>query len=309
MAANNKSRYVKVNPEEVTFGVEIECRLPDLFIHEQRISIGSYHHGDLLPPPFPTGWNAQEDGSLGHRGSGYTPLEIVSPVLRGSAGIRQVVEVMEILRNAGMRVNSHCGFHVHVGVCSLLGASIEESPVAVRFLHRLLNLVSVYEFGMFATINDHHRIGNTYCESVKSQSAKLIATTDSMDGVKQKIGHRYHTLNLVNLLHRKMTVEFRLFAGTTDPMQAVGYITTAIGLCHRAAEFPQAPQFDASTTCTDWIKAGADLLFALGQTTKSGHRYGWPVETWKAFGAAVTQLQIENAKAFARTMNRRRQQA
>ena len=54
---------------------------------------------------------------------------------------------------------------------------------------------------------------------------------------------------------------------------------------------------------------GADLLFALGQTTKSGHRYGWPVETWKAFGAAVTQLQIENAKAFARTMNRRHQQA
>ena len=302
MAANNKSRYVKVNPEQITFGVEIECRLPDLFIYQHGISIGQYHHGDLLPPPFPAGWNAQHDGSLGYRESGSTPLEIVSPVLRGADGIQQVVKVMEILRDAGMIVNHCCGFHVHVGVSSLLGSSIQDSPVAVRFLHRLLNLVSVHEFGMFATTNASHRLNNTYCESVKDQAANQIATTDSVYAVWQKIGNRYHTLNLQNLCNRKMTVEFRLFAGTTDPIQAVGYITTAIGLCHRAAEYPQAPKFDDRLTCSDWVKAGHDLLVALGQITKSGHRYGWTAETWKCFGASVTQHQVANAAAFAATM-------
>ena len=37
-----------------TFGIEIECLIPDTQMRSLGIRIGSYHHGIQLPAPFPT---------------------------------------------------------------------------------------------------------------------------------------------------------------------------------------------------------------------------------------------------------------
>jgi hypothetical protein len=76
--------------EGYTWGVEIECFVPQWVIAELGIRIGSYHHGYPLPSLFPQGWTAERDGSLRTDRRGYLPVEIVSPVLRGRAGIEQV---------------------------------------------------------------------------------------------------------------------------------------------------------------------------------------------------------------------------
>ena len=73
--------------ESYTWGIEIECFLPQSKVQELGISIGSYHCGHPLPAPFPQGWTAERDGSLHTDRGGYVAVEIVSPILQGRAGI------------------------------------------------------------------------------------------------------------------------------------------------------------------------------------------------------------------------------
>ncbi|MFB3882542.1 MAG: hypothetical protein ACE149_14845, partial [Armatimonadota bacterium] len=79
--------------ERFTFGVEIECTIPKAKVEGLGITIGSYHHGCPLPAPFPQGWTAERDGSIHTDRRGFVPVEIVSPILKGRAGIEQVKQV------------------------------------------------------------------------------------------------------------------------------------------------------------------------------------------------------------------------
>jgi len=88
--------------ETYTWGVDIECFLPQSKVQEVGISIGSYHHGHPLPSPFPhvakpegppwrsqsdlARWTAEQDESLHTGRRGYVAVEIVSLVLQGWAG-------------------------------------------------------------------------------------------------------------------------------------------------------------------------------------------------------------------------------
>jgi hypothetical protein len=91
-----------VNVNELTFGVEIECYVPVELVRSGRISIGGYHHGTQVAE-LPAGWNAQHDGSLGNA-RGKAGVEIVSPVLAGADGLRQIQQVCKWLKDNGARV-------------------------------------------------------------------------------------------------------------------------------------------------------------------------------------------------------------
>ena len=97
--------------ESYTWGIEIECFLPQSKVQELGISVGSYHHGHPLPGPFPQGWTAERDGSLHTDRRGYVAVEIVSPILQGRAGIEQVKQVASILRSLEATVNQTTGMH------------------------------------------------------------------------------------------------------------------------------------------------------------------------------------------------------
>jgi hypothetical protein len=114
--------------ESYTWGIEIECFLPQRAINELGISIGSYpfgrlrasHHGHSLPAPFPqvakpqgppwrsqgdlASWTAEGDGSLRTDRRGYVAVEIASPILKGRTGIEQVKQVSRILTGLGPAV-------------------------------------------------------------------------------------------------------------------------------------------------------------------------------------------------------------
>jgi len=295
MAKNGASRRVKVDVDEVTFGVEIECTLPNGYVRAQRIQVGGYHHGVQLPAPFPNGWTAQHDGSL-DANRDYTALEIVSPVLKGMDGLNQVVRVFNILNEAGAKVNRSCGFHVHVGVQSVLGERANDEGLVVRWVRRMLHLVSVHELGLFAITGKRSRLDNCYCETIKGQWDQVLETTSSLETITRKVeyhGERYHTLNLCNLADGKRTVEFRVFGATLDGIQAIGYVITAMGITHRAAECGVAPQFDSHAptvteeSCLDAVKT---LQRALAD-------YGWPTGA-KQWGKAIRKAQLDAAQRF-----------
>src|SRR3954470_7213352 len=92
----------------MSYGIELEITIP-----HGTITAGGYHAG-LPIPGFPSGWNAQNDGSIRPTIPGYVGVEIVSPILRGADGLAQIADVVARLNAMGGRVNRSCGFHVHV---------------------------------------------------------------------------------------------------------------------------------------------------------------------------------------------------
>ncbi|MBN2391644.1 MAG: amidoligase family protein [Anaerolineae bacterium] len=296
MAKNGASRRVVVDVDAMTFGVEIECTLPSQYVREQGIRVGRYHHGIELPAPFPADWTSQYDGSLDAR-RGYTALEIVSPVLKGMAGLEQVLQVFNILNEAGALVNNSCGFHVHVGVRSVLGARANDEGLVVRWVRRMLHLVSVHELGLFAITGKRSRLDNCYCRTIKEQWDEVLETTSGLDVITRKVadhGERYHTLNLCNLTGGKRTVEFRLFGSTLNGMQALGYIITALGIAHRAAACGVAPKFDNRDYMP--VRMNCEKMVKALQSTLAG--YGWPTGAKRRWGKAIRAAQREAVEQF-----------
>ncbi len=226
--------------ETYRFGCEVECLLPEQAINELGIRIGSYHHGYPLPSPFPQGWTAERDGSLRTERRGYVPVEIVSPILRGRAGIEQVKQVAQTLRSLGASVNPTCGFHVHCSAEAVAGDSFNK---VAEWVSKLLYHVAMHETALYASTGTHRRENGGYARSIKAQknaadrvrrapdTRKREALQDAVYGLA-----RYHTLNLTNLFTHKATVEFRHGAGTIEWTKMLGYIQMALALCERATE-------------------------------------------------------------------------
>jgi hypothetical protein len=301
MAKNAGSRKVTVDPDRITFGVEIECTLPIRYVRERRIEIGRYHHGIQLPAPFPTGWTAQSDSSL-YADFGTTALEIVSPVLSGLEGLQQVLDVFRFLNEAGAKVNDSCGFHVHIGAVSVLGRRVDNEGLKVRWVRRMLHLMSQHEAALFAITGRPSRYDNVFCETIKGKwsyhGAGVLETTSDLATIArraQRHSDRYYTLNLCNLFGSKRTVEFRLFGATLDGVQALGYVVTAMGIAHRAAECGTVAEFDAEQaplTSDTWQAPVQELhrVFA---------GYGWPTGAKARWSKAIRTVQRESAQAFA----------
>ena len=226
--------------ESYRWGVEIECFLPERAIRGSNISIGAYHHGHPLPAPFPQGWTAEQDASLRTDRRAYVPVEVVSPILQGRAGIEQVKAVAQTLKGLGAVVNTTAGLHVHVGGESVAGDSFAK---VAEWVAKLLYHVAMHETALYASTGTHRRENGGYARSIKAQKnaadrvrcapdvRKREALQDAVYGLA-----RYHTLNLTNLFSSKATVEFRAFAGTVEAAKMLGHVQMCLALCERATE-------------------------------------------------------------------------
>lgn len=110
---------------DYTFGVEIECYnlSHNLLVHYlDKVGIKSYGYDldETLDQKYrPSGrrkdysiWEIGEDGSV--RGVGTA--EVKSPILKGEAGLKEIMRVCKVLEELGAKVNTSCGLHVHVGI-------------------------------------------------------------------------------------------------------------------------------------------------------------------------------------------------
>jgi len=234
-----QTQATSTKAEGWTFGIEIECLIPNMQVRSLGIRIGSYHYGLPLPAPFPTGWTAEHDGSVYGDGN-YTGLEIVSPILQGKAGIDQVKQVAQTLNEIGARVDRRCGFHVHVGAEIAAGG---QAWVA-EWVAKLLYQMAMHEKAIYASTGTRRRENGSYSTSIKAQQqeADRIRKASSPSRKREELSWvasragRYHSLNLTNLFTSKATVEFRAFAGTTEWQKMLGHICTCLALCERARE-------------------------------------------------------------------------
>lgn len=244
---------------DFTYGVEIECYLP-----AGTIRAGGYHAG-IRVPGLLRGWTAERDASLNSTPSGYRGVEIVSPILKGHDGLRQILTVTAKLNEWGARVNRTCGLHVH------LGADRTDLKTLENFTHQMAN----HEKAVFASTGTKHRERGVYSRSIHSAWRSLAGRRNlslaDFNGVEQ--GHHV-ALNLQNLIYgTRPTVEVRAFAGTTNGTKICGHVQMAIAIFQKAQKSGRRPSWDApaiATTSRSYRAAGpgstalARLYYVIG---------------------------------------------
>ena len=99
-----------------TFGVEIECLVAASLMRESAMrnampfQYEGYNHTDNNHY-----YKFVSDSSI----RGENPIECVSPVLTGKAGMKSLENCCKALNEAGAQVNRSTGLHVHIGAQNL----------------------------------------------------------------------------------------------------------------------------------------------------------------------------------------------
>ena len=280
--------YRTVDASALTFGIEIEGLLPDDIIDRESIRIGSYHRG-IQVPGLPDGWTAEDDASIGCR-SGFTGLEIVSPILRGESGLRQVIEVCQKLRSWGWVMRSTCGLHIHVGTRVLGADALNRSP---EFLRKVTALVMRNETGLFSATGTKTREHSGYSSSARWELARVInrLTPDTA----WRTG-RGRTLNLQPLSTSKQTVEFRVFQAGIKVAKIATYVQICLGLVCKAYSMKRRAKFNIDN---------ADLQGTGGRIHQLTHDLCWldyRGMSDKRHGRLLTDDQIEDYRAVGDTL-------
>jgi hypothetical protein len=241
---------------DLTFGIELEVTIPA----SAGVQVGSYRSG-LPHHELPDGWRVHSDISIAP-GANHIGAEIVSPILKGADGIRQVIAVCQWLNRIRAKVNASCGCHVHVG-----GFDVRDEAA----IGRMVSLVARYEKALFAVAGNTGRENNDYCKSIKGNAAYAAKFKDRTDTAPIR-GHRtwsnhqerYYSLNLCPIGEgTKPTVEFRCFSGTTNALKAVSFIRLALGIVERGLKAKRLAKWDFDRwTCRPGAgQSNLDYLF------------------------------------------------
>lgn len=157
-------------------------------------------------------WKIVPDDSVDEGG-----FEVVSPILQGAAGLREVKRAARALVSVGATANSSCGLHVHVDARDL---NIE---TIVNVANRYHSFESEIDTFMPRSRRENR---STYCASVSRMFTDNGTTIsdllyDGTDGLYNL--ERYYKVNL-SAFGRHGTIEFRHHSGTTNATKIANWI-------------------------------------------------------------------------------------
>lgn len=220
---------------DFTFGVEIECILPQgqsLTSAARAITAAGvpcehqvYGHSNI------TGWKIVTDGSLNNYQYG---CEVVSPVLRGEEGFRQMRIVCDTLTAIRAKVTKSCGLHVHVGV----------GTEPIKFFKNLIQLYASSEATIDTFMSPSRRLSNnSFCRTLSVNNSRLN-NAETVDQIAYAIGQepgrasyrqrgRYCKLNVQSYWMHK-TVEFRHHQGTVEATKTEHWVRLVLRMCSKA---------------------------------------------------------------------------
>ena len=212
-----------------TFGVELEFIAPETLNRNAiaraltRAGVSSFDAGYTHETS--ERWKLVSDASV--RGDGNA-MELVSPILRGDAGMAMLRKACDELTRLGCTVNKSCGLHVHVGARDM-------SVVAMR---RLAILYSDFEAVLDSVMPASRRLNNNmYLRSLSGLSKSQIAVARDVRAIALQInnGGRYAKLNFTS--HWKHgTIEFRLHAGTINADKACNWVSACLRMMNAAEQ-------------------------------------------------------------------------
>tara|TARA_R110000765_G_scaffold46896_5_gene96590 strand:+ start:2897 stop:3904 length:1008 start_codon:yes stop_codon:yes gene_type:complete len=159
-------------------------------------------------------WKVVSDASIGHgNGSG----EVVSPILKGEAGIAALKKVCDALATIdGLHVNRSCGLHVH----------LDSRDMTIGQIGNVFERYASFEDSI-DNIMPRSRRGDS--RWARSLSSSLPSVKRAVSGATEKrdLGNalgRYYKVNLTNIAERG-SIEFRQHSGTTDFVKISKWLT------------------------------------------------------------------------------------
>jgi len=209
-----------------TFGVEIEMIIPlsvESLIDKLRenhidAAYESYNHVTR------SHWKFVTDGSIRSR-SGYSPIELVSPVLKGQSGLDELKAVCKVLNETGCKVNVSCGLHIHHSAKVNGNKNLElckTSAVLYTFFQDQFN-------NMLPVSRRHSSYARTYDKVHDFGSLKSISETSGSN-----FG-RYMTVNIESYW-KHGTIEFRQHSGSVDFAKISNWIKLTQAVVKRAIQ-------------------------------------------------------------------------
>lgn len=216
------------------FGVEIEaynCQrevLTDALREEGiRVSAESYNHTTR------NHWKLVTDSSL----SGNNTFELVSPVLEGEPGLKELKKVCWVLDACGVKVNTTCGLHIHFDAANF---SLQTwKNIAISYKH----IESVIDKFM-----PESRRNNNYCRSLRRITEQKINNAQSINDLQVVAfeSNRYFKVNPQSYSRHK-TIEFRQHAGSINYDKISNWVLFLNGL----VTFAQQQSIASETALND----------------------------------------------------------
>ena len=208
------------NDDDYTFGVEVEGR----FTHA------------------PEDWNVAEDGSLYY--SGGEAWEMMSPVLAGQRGMRELRGALGAWKEHNPRICRAAGTHVHVGVGHMTGGHIAD-----LFDHWkqwgedfFAGLVTRGRFdGEYCRTTKYDSTGSTIRRAFASRSDETIELMRRSRSLPHIVESRRKSLNMRAIM-KHGTIEFRLFSTSTAPKKIMGWTAACVNFvsfCERVYGDPR----------------------------------------------------------------------
>lgn len=191
------------------FGVEMECitNIEEFVAAAGRRGIRVQRRGYSHETPAAGTWMMTPDGSLSYTGgaAGFGTIEIVSPILRGEAGIQALKLICEAHAEVGTMVNRTCGLHVHHDATTL---TVEEAKRIAHSYHNIQGIIN-------SLVAPSRRGGNTYCNPFSTGDLRVVDEATTIGSMANGIG-RYKNVNIGHAYHAHKTIEFRQHQGSVD---------------------------------------------------------------------------------------------
>lgn len=198
------------------FGIEIEaynCTREKLASELRaagiNVAVEGYNHTTR------NHWKLVTDSSL----TGNNTFELVSPVLEGEAGLKELEKVCWVLEYCDVKVNDSCGLHIHMDAADFDLQTWKNLALSYKHLERVID-----------SFMPQSRRQNYYCKGLSSISAADIQAAQNINDLRAAFGNnRYRKVNL-EAYARHRTVEFRQHSGTTNFTKMENWVRFLNGL-------------------------------------------------------------------------------
>lgn len=212
------------------FGIEIEaynCTRDRLAreLREAGINVGVEGYGHTTR----NYWKLVTDASL----SGNDTFELVSPILEGESGLRELEKVCWVLDLCDVKVNNSCGLHVHMDAADFTINTWKNLALSYKNIENVIN-----------AFMPNTRRDNRYSKSLSRISESRILEANTISDLRGAFRNdRYHKVNL-EAYARHRTVEFRQHGGSTNFTKMSNWVL----FLSRMITFAQHAKVEAGTT-------------------------------------------------------------
>ena len=241
------------------FGIEIEftgmTRLQAARVIAKHFETSEHYDGGTYDAYSVTDstnrkWKVVSDASIQATGGLNSRCELVSPICEYK-DIETIQEIIRLLRENGMKVNSSTGIHIH----------IDAKTHTAQSLKNLANIMASKEELLFEALDVNRERLERWCKKVdenfldrnKKGKKKEIKDIRKIwyNGHDEAHMHysqtRYRALNL-HSVWQKGTVEFRCFNSTTHAGKIKAYIQLCLAISHQAKTQTGATRRHTQTT-------------------------------------------------------------